>query len=146
MLVGGATAADRAALDALVRRALAEAAARGRAGLRGRMLSASPDELLAGRLGADPPTLLVARAPGPVGFAILEFNELAVELAAIFVDPPARRCGVGRALLAAAERIAAARASALEVYVAAGNRAEKALLESAGYRAAVLLMQRRGVG
>jgi ribosomal-protein-alanine N-acetyltransferase len=79
-------------------------------------------------------TRLVVHGSG--GAAILRITADEAELLAIAVDPAARRRGLGRSLLAAAETAAhTAGARRIVLEVAEGNAAAAALYAAAGYAA-----------
>lgn len=78
-----------------------------------------------------PGAILIAR---PGGFALIRVAAGEAELLTLAVAPPARRRGLGRALLAEAEaRAAAAGAAELLLEVAEDNAAARALYAAAGY-------------
>ena len=80
--------------------------------------------------------LLVADRGGPAGYALVLFrsNSVIGRLYSILVDPRAARRGIGRALLAAAEKAARARkAAAMRLEVNERNRRAIRLYEKAGY-------------
>lgn len=93
-----------------------------------------PEETFA-RLLALPTTFgLVAAAPAPAGFALVQVAADEAELLAIGVAATRRREGIGRALLAAAcAHAKAAGAAALFLDVRADNNAAHALYERAGF-------------
>lgn len=81
--------------------------------------------------------LLVADRGGAVGYALILFRSTSVigRLYSILVDPRAAGRGIGRALLAAAEKAARARnAAAMRLEVNERNRRAIRLYEKAGYR------------
>lgn len=78
-----------------------------------------------------------------VGAAALELTGKRAVLAPLYVEPAAREVGVGRCLLEAASRYAsAAGVIALDVPALPGDRETKALLEQAGGRARLVIMER----
>lgn len=108
-----------------------------------RQLGYDPDSLPTALLGKNGPMVLVARDDEEVsGFATLALGRARLEM--IFVEPGHRRRGIGTALVhAAVERTQARGGPSLSVVVAAGNRGEKSLFEALGYRAELLVMERR---
>ncbi|MBI1187793.1 MAG: ribosomal-protein-alanine N-acetyltransferase [Alphaproteobacteria bacterium] len=93
-----------------------------------------PEDTFA-RLLALPTTFgLVAAAPEPAGFALVQIAADEAEVLAMGVVPARRRAGVGRALLAdAAGAARAAGAAALFLEVRADNAAAQALYRCAGF-------------
>lgn len=78
-----------------------------------------------------------------VGAAALELAGERAVLAPLYVEPGAREVGVGHCLLQAASRYAAnAGVIALDVPALPGDRETKALLEQAGGRARLVIMER----
>jgi GNAT superfamily N-acetyltransferase len=138
-----ATDHDRDHLGALLRSAIEQA--RGTRGGKARLrhLGESPEQFLESVFSSGGPVVFLARIGETVcGFATLAQSEPRLEL--VFVDPAQRRHGVARALVAAAEVVALTRWNApLIAVVAAGSRSEKSLFEALGYRAELLVMERR---
>jgi GNAT superfamily N-acetyltransferase len=142
-MVRVAVATDRDALAALAAAALADGA--GARGTAHRLASqpSSPEHLVDAMLAPTGATTLVAEIDEELcGFALILTDP--PRLVATFVAPEARRRGVARALVKAAETTAASWGSVeLTVIAAAGNRAEKSLYEALGYRAELLTMAAR---
>lgn len=95
------------------------------------------------RSGTDPEVVLVAEVEGCVaGFACLRtmssvcYPHPWAELTELYVQPSHRRCGIGRALVQEAERVARAQ-GAVEMHLLAGaeNAAGQALYRALGYQA-----------
>jgi GNAT superfamily N-acetyltransferase len=105
------------------------------------------------RFGDEASRVIVADAEGTViGFVALhvmprfEHDDVAVRVLALVVEPGARERGVGRALLAEVERIAAERGAAF-VEVTAGHHRPDArhLYESMGYDASLTAYLRKRI-
>jgi ribosomal protein S18 acetylase RimI-like enzyme len=96
-------------------------------------------------------TALVAELDGQVGgFACVRvvpcvlYVEPYAELTELYVEPEFRRQGVGRALIAYAERLARARGAAdLIIMTAVGNAAAQALYRAAGYDSYAVALNRK---
>jgi ribosomal protein S18 acetylase RimI-like enzyme len=110
--------------------------------------SAAPEQSIAALVNARSALTFVAEAAGrPVGFAIVSFDVLGrpygpwarpvlASLDAIAVHEPARRSGVGKALLAEALR-AARDAISMSLRTAVSNRGAQALFRRAGFQTAM---------
>jgi ribosomal protein S18 acetylase RimI-like enzyme len=91
-------------------------------------------------------TLVAEDAPVLLGFCVVAFyrhrgsfgpllKPVLAQLDAIAVDPEARRCGVGKALLRRAEQLASQRgALSMSLTTARSNLAARALFERCGYQ------------
>ena len=71
--------------------------------------------------------IVIAKAPAPVGHVI------GAQLVRLYVQPAAQRSGLGKALIAAAEQLAAERSKALWLIAWEGNARALAFYERQGY-------------
>lgn len=85
-------------------------------------------------------TLVAVHGPGLVGFAVVQATGEGCDLLGVHTSVPARRRGIGSALLEAARSFAEGTGQVLEALALPGDQGVKSLLEAAGYKARLLRM------
>ena len=143
LVVRRAITEDRTPLSELIHRAYQEASGRRGGWVRMHRFGSSPEALLDQVLDpAGPIAFIAIDETELLGFALVDREPPRLEL--IYVRPTHRRRGIGSSLVEEAARDAGTWSDVpFTALVAAGDRAEKSLFESLGYRAELLIMGQR---